>query len=212
MDDEDYVPNTEEVRQWVRDSGWDGAVDAFDRWLESAPGVRLIATERERQVNEEGYDAEHDKGHAPEMIRAAKEYAEEAHFQVKYGPVEPKVGRPWYDEDTGATGWPWHSSYGKPTGEPVKDLTKAGAIIAAAIDSLLLEGATDEPEESGCVLDDLPDGSWIKDTVSRREWAKYQSLWYVKYGDTGIDTRETGLTSAELPNSNYVITHRGNDD
>lgn len=102
-------------------------------------GAELIAAERSRQVSEEGYSPEHDRGHAPEMIRAAKEYAEEAHFQVEYGPVEPKPGIPWHDEDTGATHWPWAPEYWKPTGDPVRDLTKAGALIAAAIDSLIAE-------------------------------------------------------------------------
>lgn len=99
-------------------------------------GTDLIAAERDRQITEEGYDAEHDIGHAPEMIRAAKEYAEEAHFQVMYGPVEPKPGRPWRDDDTGVTQWPWAAHYWKPTGDPARDLVKAGALIAAAIDSL----------------------------------------------------------------------------
>ena len=102
-------------------------------------GTELIHQERTRQVNEEGYDVEHDRGHAAELIYAAKEYAEEAHFQHVYGPVEPKVGKPWQDEDSGVMGWPWAPEYWKPTGDPVRDLTKAGALIAAAIDSILEE-------------------------------------------------------------------------
>ena len=32
--------------------------------------------------------------------------------------------------------WPWHARHWKPTGDPVRDLTKAGTLLAAAIDSI----------------------------------------------------------------------------
>lgn len=83
----------------------------------------LITTERSRQVSEEGYTAEHDAGQASALVHAAICYAREGAWLEPYPPLS----------------WPWDDSYWKPTGDPVRDLTKAGALIAAAIDSILAE-------------------------------------------------------------------------
>jgi hypothetical protein len=102
-------------------------------------GAALIGAERARHVTEEGYDAEHDAGHASELIGAAREYAALARFEM-WNPdlAHPELIAPQIE-------WPWHRDYFKPTGDVVRDLTKAGALIAAAIDSLRTtptEGAT----------------------------------------------------------------------
>lgn len=97
-------------------------------------GTDLIAAERQRQITEEGYTAEHDTGHARELVQAAKCYAEEARFHVAY-PTRPR-GEVAVDTDSEMRLWPWADRYWKPTGDPVRDLVKAGALIAAAIDSL----------------------------------------------------------------------------
>lgn len=81
----------------------------------------LIAAERERQVTEEGYDAIHDAGHSRSLVNAAVCYL----LHRSSGTV-PLL-------------WPWADRYWKPTGDPVRDLTKAGALVAAAIDSLLAQ-------------------------------------------------------------------------
>jgi hypothetical protein len=81
----------------------------------------LIAAERERQVSQEGYTAEHDAGHSHALVDAALCYARAGTWIKPYPPLA----------------WPWADQYWKPTGDPVRDLTKAGALIAAAIDSLL---------------------------------------------------------------------------
>lgn len=101
-------------------------------------GTDLIAAERVRQITEEGYTPEHDADHAWALIRAGALYADQT-AQVLAG--KPHLGAgsvatddPWV--------WPWHPSYWKPTGDPVRDLVKAGALIAAAIDSL-----TPEPDD-----------------------------------------------------------------
>lgn len=93
-------------------------------------GIELIAAERARQVSEEGYDAEHDKGHADQLTLAAQSYCLSAADSL--GGLTYEANNP---EDP-AMDWPWHPSYWKPTGDPVRDLVKAGALIAAAIDSL----------------------------------------------------------------------------
>ena len=109
----------------------------------------MIVAERKRQVTEEGFTAEHDDGHADQLIRAAKCYAEAGRFLVRH--PHPSVfayrDAP-VDADTGEAYWPWHPSYWKPTGDPVRDLVKAGALIAAAIDSLISERDDSGREES----------------------------------------------------------------
>ncbi len=101
-------------------------------------GAALITAERERQVSEEGYTAEHDIGHANELAWAALCYTENVAQDLSGGPTyapgaEWRAGnKPDFQEFP----WPWHQSYWRPSGDPVRDLVKAGALIAAAIDSL----------------------------------------------------------------------------
>jgi len=85
-------------------------------------GIELIAAERQEQFDREGYTPEHDDTHANcELLAAAVCYAHNA-GQFKQG--APAM-------------WPWSSSSWKPTaGDKIKDLAKAGALIAAEIDRL----------------------------------------------------------------------------
>lgn len=86
----------------------------------------MIAVERNRQVIEKGYDANHDRDHVEALILAAESYlfnndglAKKSDSKLPPGP------------------WPWAEEFWKPTGDPKLDLVKAAALIAAAIDSLL---------------------------------------------------------------------------
>ncbi len=82
-------------------------------------GVELIAAERARQVSVEGWAYSHDDQHVSgEMARAAACYALQ-HTRVS--------GR--------AIRWPWNRQWWKPKG-PIRDLVRAGALIAAEIDRL----------------------------------------------------------------------------
>lgn len=97
-------------------------------------GVDLIATERQRQIEEEGWTAEHDDEHDNgELASAATAYA-----------GAPGRWKP--DEYTGTVAartpmyWPWSPKWWKPTGNAVGDLVKAGALIAAEIDRLQRRG------------------------------------------------------------------------
>ena len=96
-------------------------------------GAELIVVERIRQVEEEGYDAEHDSGNSRDLARAASCYA------------QPWVGRTLVDFADGPgyiapKDWPWAPGEWMPTPlDRVRELVKAGALIAAAIDSLLEE-------------------------------------------------------------------------
>lgn len=89
-------------------------------------GAELIKQERERQINGEGYMPEHDLTHRNmELTSAAMAYLYAA------GSAPPFLAF--------AT-WPWSKEYFKPSGfpatDPVRDLVKAGALIAAEIDRI----------------------------------------------------------------------------
>jgi hypothetical protein len=92
----------------------------------SLDGCLRISLERLRQIGAEGYDAKHDDGHSVDLslIDAAIAYCESAH------------GRP----VSAANEWPWPDGF-KPT-TPIRDLAKAGALIAAEIDRRLRAGET----------------------------------------------------------------------
>lgn len=88
-------------------------------------GIEIIAEERHRQISKEGWTAEHDATHENgEMALAAATYAlpeSERRCGVCPHPVH----------------WPWGLSWWKPTPEDrVRELAKAGALIAAEIDRL----------------------------------------------------------------------------
>lgn len=90
-------------------------------------GVELIADERLRQVAEEGYadfhDDTHDRG---ELAAAAESYLIAAEFIVTRN--KPVGCSPSF--------WPWSEESWKPSTDPVRNLVKAGALIAAEIDRL----------------------------------------------------------------------------
>jgi hypothetical protein len=82
-------------------------------------GIELIAAERKRQVTVEGWSEFHDDSHTRgQMARAAACYALQ-HTNVS--------GR--------AIRWPWASQWWKPR-DPIRNLVRAGALIAAEIDRL----------------------------------------------------------------------------
>ena len=100
--------------------------------MSETEGVSLIKKERNRQISDEGWDAAHDAGHADELADAGAAYA---------------VAHAWRGADEGAQSappeWPWSPVYWKPTPhDRIRELVKAGALIAAAIDSLLAEDAS----------------------------------------------------------------------
>ena len=108
----------------------------------AATGAELIAAERQRQIDAEGWSPEHDDGHTlGEMAAAGACYA--------------LLGTRWKDSSILGSQlvrhilWPWEDEWFKPTEYPeppftadvhvdrhVRDLTKAGALIAAEIDRL----------------------------------------------------------------------------
>lgn len=84
--------------------------------VQETSGIGLITTERQRQMTAEGWTPEHDDAHDKrELVYAAIRYASPMptfHF------------------------WPWEEAWWKPSDDPIRNLVKAGALIAAEIDRL----------------------------------------------------------------------------
>lgn len=112
-----------------------------------SPGLELAYDERIRQINQENYDAGHDQGHSVELALAGASYAQFAAATVLrgLGPEDALAA------DAGVGGpddWPWDPEFWKPTGDPVRDLVKATALLGAALDSLIIEQEQEEGTRS----------------------------------------------------------------
>lgn len=84
---------------------------------------------------DEGWTPEHDDGHdSGELLKAAIGYALVGF--VRDGETPPP---------TPPVNWPWHPSWWKPSGDPIRNLEKAGALIAAEIDRLTRSTSLDAP-------------------------------------------------------------------
>ena len=94
-------------------------------------GVELIAAERQRQIDVEGWSLKHDDDHFKgELAAAAVCYADEA-FVQSYEPWSRRI------DAIAPHGWPFDSlEFWKPSDDPIRNLVKAGALIAAEIDRL----------------------------------------------------------------------------
>ena len=94
-------------------------------------GAELIAAERTRQVVEERWTSAHDDTHDQGSLSAAACcYAALARRQAD-GTIKTcadNIGAP--------RGWPWDHYDWHPSDDPIRNLVKAGALIAAEIDRL----------------------------------------------------------------------------
>lgn len=111
-------------------------------------GIELIAAERARQVEREGWSAQHDDGHSKgELGAAAIAYvANGCKIQTRVKVfTEPhcKCGaRGLADcscalltpDEKWVKPWPWAPTEFNPKADPLADLVRAGALIAAEID------------------------------------------------------------------------------
>lgn len=93
-------------------------------------GVELIAAERHRQIEKEGWTPEHDDVHTKgELVRAAVCYCEANNLEL----TENEDGENLIESGY----WPFDESDWKPTPEDrVRELVKAGALLAAEIDRI----------------------------------------------------------------------------
>lgn len=95
-------------------------------------GIELIAAERQRQIEVEGWTPAHDVAEyeGGELASAAACYAMPPGYKLR--------------ECSPPLAWPWEESWWKP-GDRLRELAKAGALIAAEIDRL---AAAPSPGES----------------------------------------------------------------
>ena len=96
-------------------------------------GIQIIEEERKRQISAEKFDVEHDiEEDAGELAFAASAYAQHAAFQsLIEGSEYSNVTHEYIPEP-----WPWDESWWKPSNDKIRNLAKAGALIAAEIDRL----------------------------------------------------------------------------
>lgn len=102
-------------------------------------GVELIAVERQRQVDDEGWTYAHDDEHqAGELAEAATCYSMAALYNTQGWNPKRVIER---------ISWPWEIDHWKPSDDPIRNLVKAGALIAAEIDRLQRKVARKALEE-----------------------------------------------------------------
>jgi len=99
-------------------------------------GLMAIATERSRQINFEGYTPLHDVGHELDLTRAAYCYLDAAINQMIFGDY---LSSPLLHVIPPT--WPWAREDWKPDPDPTRNLVKAGALAAAAVDARLAAAA-----------------------------------------------------------------------
>ena len=101
---------------------------ALEEAYPNRTGAALIVAERRRQIEEEGWSPEHDQEHdSDQLALAAVCYAlpPDGYVRLAGADAPPPA---W---------WQWPREYWKPTPEDrVRELVKAGALIAAEIDRL----------------------------------------------------------------------------
>ena len=124
----DYVMPGDWIATGVKGEHWAIKPDVFAATyelaaLKDATGVDLIAVERRRQIEEEGFTCDHDYQHdCGELASAGACYALAE---------QEMVGADWEPAF-----WPWDKKWWKPSSDPIRNLVKAGARIAAEIDRL----------------------------------------------------------------------------
>lgn len=107
--------------------------------------IELIAAERQRQIEKEGWTPEHDASHKRgELAMAAACYAVERPIFVQATSYRYPVDETERHADRRLPDvvmsnlWPWAARWYKPK-DTLSDLVRAGALIAAEIDRLLAE-------------------------------------------------------------------------
>jgi hypothetical protein len=101
-------------------------------------GAELIADERQRQIVEKRWTSGHDDNEHEDggLALAGAVYALDVvtrigNSYIVYPPLKRAISEVLY------SGWPWDKIFWKPTPDnDIRELTKAGALIAAEIDRL----------------------------------------------------------------------------
>jgi len=92
-------------------------------------GCKLITEERKRQINKESWTDEHDDKYEDGILSDAAICYADARSQNEEIPGM----------------WPWADEWWKPSNDRIRNLTKAGALIAAEIDRLARNEHKKEP-------------------------------------------------------------------
>ena len=102
-------------------------------------GIELIAAERARQIEKEGFTPEHDYEHLPEELElAAVCYATPPEMRNASKKSVDGIWVPFL--------WPWEGGWWKPSSTRERDLEKAGALMAAALDLRMRRAVAVESE------------------------------------------------------------------
>lgn len=106
--------------------------------MSAETGLALIAKERKRQITQESWSAEHDDGHTDgALARAASCYAMTPKLREYTVPGFSNFFERY---------WPFEREYWKPTPDNrIRELVKAGALVAAEIDRLQRASLTPVP-------------------------------------------------------------------
>lgn len=100
--------------------------------MEHKTGIELIADERKRQIEQEGWTPSHDDEHTKgEMIVAAVFYGLVGMGVSQGADLEKSLAI-----TSAVAEWPWEAEWLKASLDAERNLVKAGALIAAEIDRL----------------------------------------------------------------------------
>jgi hypothetical protein len=154
-------------------------------------GIEIITEERQRQIEVEGWDSEHDSDHDNESLATAA-----ACYATPINERELTIGGRY---DGIPTMWPWDKEWWKPTPENrVRELAKAGALMAAEIDRLneYQSSLQQSPEAIACaevskrtlqkVFEQSPDKKVGEDDIEKMA----QDFFIEKYPDIRWDSDE----------------------
>jgi len=149
-------------------------------------GIELISAERTRQISQEGWSPEHDDGHKRmEISQAAGAYTKAARLLVLDESSVNEI------VNTRPIDWPWGLQSWKPSQDPIRNLVKAGALIAAEIDRLQIALIAKQKLDTEAAQ--LKCGNWTKcpnakclrETIVDEKWAceVCKESWTVDYDE-----------------------------
>ena len=99
---------------------------------EDVDGAQMIVRERERQKSQERWTPEHDDEHDRGQMAVAGAW---------YAIHHTDATMEYPDNDPEESGWPWGAQWCKPK-DDIRNLARAGALIAAEIDRIKRRDAT----------------------------------------------------------------------
>lgn len=107
-------------------------------------GIELIADERTRQIEVEGWTPEHDAEHVTGCLAVAG-----ASYALSMAAEVGGEHERWRDvyRDQAERVWPFDAEWRKVSSDPIRNLVKAGALIAAEIDRIQRITAKDQDND-----------------------------------------------------------------